>query len=136
MNYYQVLPFAVAIIENDNCCVLLGQHPDSPRKPYPLHWDLPGGKLENNETPEECIIREIKEETGFDAVSLELFDIYHHDGKDPNCTNKLPSLGICYKASVSGVLQPSEMEQMQWVSRENIGNFKKTPWTEYFLNKM
>lgn len=28
-------------------------------------WDLPGGGRENNETPDECVIREVQEEFGF-----------------------------------------------------------------------
>jgi 8-oxo-dGTP pyrophosphatase MutT (NUDIX family) len=32
-------------------------------------WELPGGKLELNETPEDCLTREIEEETGL-AISV------------------------------------------------------------------
>ena len=35
-------------------------------------WVGPGGKLEKNESPEECIIREVMEETGLNLKSLHL----------------------------------------------------------------
>jgi 8-oxo-dGTP diphosphatase len=38
---------------------------DKPTIPWPAHWDLPGGGREANETPTECITREIAEEFEF-----------------------------------------------------------------------
>ena len=42
------------------------------RGPYTGLFDLPGGSPEPNETPEETLIREIKEETNCDVVSYTL----------------------------------------------------------------
>jgi 8-oxo-dGTP diphosphatase len=40
----------------------------APRMAYrPGHWDLPGGHLSPNETIEECLHREIAEETGLEV---------------------------------------------------------------------
>jgi len=35
-------------------------------------WNFPGGGMEGNETPEEACIREVKEETGYDAEVIRL----------------------------------------------------------------
>jgi 8-oxo-dGTP diphosphatase len=49
-----------AIIINPFDQVLVTQR--SPLMPLPLKWEFPGGKIEENETAEESLIREIKEE--------------------------------------------------------------------------
>jgi ADP-ribose pyrophosphatase YjhB (NUDIX family) len=33
-------------------------------------WELPGGRLEIGETPEQCVVREIAEETGWAVTAL------------------------------------------------------------------
>lgn len=49
-----------AVIFNERKEVLIGQRPEG--KDLALLWEFPGGKLEEGETVEECIRREIKEE--------------------------------------------------------------------------
>lgn len=49
-------------------------------------WELPGGRIEVGESPEQCVVREFREETGLPVVAAEIVDvwIYHVDsvGKD------------------------------------------------------
>lgn len=45
-------------------------------------WNLPGGGLEAGESPWEGVIREVKEETGFDVEVMKLSGIYSKPDKD------------------------------------------------------
>lgn len=61
-----VLVSAVALIDRDGR-VLLAQRPAG--KAMAGLWEFPGGKVEQGETPEAALIRELKEELGIDTWS-------------------------------------------------------------------
>jgi 8-oxo-dGTP diphosphatase len=46
---------------------------DKPDIPFPNHWDLIGGHLEAGETPEQALVREVKEEIGIDLEQFQSF---------------------------------------------------------------
>jgi 8-oxo-dGTP diphosphatase len=50
---------ACAIIEHDGK-ILAAQRSETMN--MPLKWEFPGGKLESGETPEACLVREVREE--------------------------------------------------------------------------
>ena len=63
------------IFINDNNEILLFLRDDKPSIPFPNMWDLPGGHVEENETPEQSIVREMKEELELDIKECELFSV-------------------------------------------------------------
>ena len=60
----------LAILVEDQIVTILRD--DVPGIPWPGHWDLPGGGSEVGETPEECVLRELKEELGLYLVPQDL----------------------------------------------------------------
>ncbi|MCU0413975.1 MAG: NUDIX domain-containing protein [Ignavibacteriaceae bacterium] len=67
---------AAIIFENDEGELLLYLRDNKPGIPFPLHWDLFGGHVEKGETPEEALIREVKEELGYDLQDYKFFRDY------------------------------------------------------------
>lgn len=53
---------AAIILESERFGILLMLRDDKSWIPFPNHWDIFGGHVEEGETPEEALIREIKEE--------------------------------------------------------------------------
>lgn len=61
---------AVAVIINGKGQVLLTQRHEPARPSVHLHWQLPGGGVEKNESIEDACVREAYEETGFKVKLL------------------------------------------------------------------
>jgi 8-oxo-dGTP pyrophosphatase MutT (NUDIX family) len=52
-------------------------------------WDLPKGKIDAGESPEECAVREVQEETGIGEVALKDFLLITHHTYEENGTSIL-----------------------------------------------
>lgn len=72
---------ASIIFVNQSGQVLLFLRDDNKEIPYPNCWDILGGHVEPNETPKECIVREIREEIGLELKSPKLFNVYPMDDR-------------------------------------------------------
>ena len=62
---------AAIILDHDK--VLIAQREEGTNMEF--KWEFPGGKLEGDETPEQCLIREIKEELDMVIEPIEIEDL-------------------------------------------------------------
>ena len=70
------------ILENRGGKILLQLRDNKPGLPYPDCWGTFGGQIEEGETPEEAIRREIKEELNYELSDPEYFGNFPFDGYD------------------------------------------------------
>lgn len=103
-----------AVIENENneiLCALRSQNMSSPG-----FWEFPGGKIEPNETINEALIRELKEELNcIVEPENEIFNDYTHEY--PHIIVRLITVRC---KIVEGEPTPTEHEKLFWSSKENI----------------
>ena len=103
-----VLVSAVALVDIEGR-VLLAERPAG--KSMAGMWEFPGGKIEAGETPEACLIRELKEELAIDVHEscLAPFTFVTHDYGD---FRLLMLLYLCRKWK--GIAMPAEGQRLQW----------------------
>ena len=100
---------SIALINNENE-ILLSKRPE--KKHLSGFWEFPGGKLEKNETPENCLVREIKEEIGVNLKDVCFSPLTFSLNKYDNF-NILLLLYICQE--YVGVVSPNENQNMKWL---------------------
>ena len=79
---------------------------------------LPGGKLECDETPNECFTRELKEELNCEFQSARFFGAY------VSKENGIDRINAAFIVKIKGDPQPnSEIERIEWLTAKDIDKF-------------
>jgi 8-oxo-dGTP diphosphatase len=119
-----VLVVACALVDADNR-VLIAQRPEG--KSLAGLWEFPGGKVEAGETPEEALIRELREELGVETqvpclapltFASHAYDSFH----------LLMPLYVCRR--FTGTPQPREAQALKWVRANRLREFPMPPADE------
>ncbi len=119
-----VLVSAVALVDGDGR-VLLAQRPEG-RSMAGL-WEFPGGKVEDGETPEAALIRELKEELAIDVSEscLAPFAFASHAYDD---FHLLMPLYVCRRWE--GQVTPTEGQDLKWVRPVRMRDLAMPPADE------
>jgi 8-oxo-dGTP diphosphatase len=116
-----VLVVAAALIDGERR-VLLAQRPAG--KAMAGLWEFPGGKVEDHETPEQALVRELREELAIDVnvADLEPLAFASHSYDD---FHLLMPLFDC--VAWSGEITPREGQAVAWVTAEDLDRYPMPP---------
>ena len=116
-----VLVSAVALIDPDDR-VLLAQRPEG--KSMAGLWEFPGGKVEQGETPEEALIRELQEELGINTWESCLAPLTFASHRYDDFHLLMP-LYICRKWE--GIVTAREGQNLRWVRPDALRDYPMPP---------
>jgi len=89
---------------------------------YKDWWEFPGGKIEPGETPEEALVREIKEELATDITVDKYITTIEYDYPEFHLVMD------CYWCSIkSGELTLLEHEAAKWLPLDNLNQVNWLP---------
>lgn len=86
------------------------------------YWEFPGGRIEKNETAENCLERELREELSVETEIVDFIGVSIYEYSDK--TIKLIAFTVKIK---SGELKIIDHDKFEWILVEDIANYKFSP---------
>ena len=134
MQSYKIPVSSLVLIHTADLQILLMERADKPG-----YWQSVTGSTELGETPRQAAIREVKEETGLDALAYDfqdwqasnVYEIYPHwrHRYAPGVTHNTEHLfGLCLPAPLAVQLAPDEHLHYEWIDWREAAK-KVFSWT-------
>jgi 8-oxo-dGTP diphosphatase len=94
-------------------------------------WEFPGGKLEPDESPDECLVREFQEELGIQIRVGQILDVIFH--RYPERTVLL----LFYACElIDGEPRPLGCEELAWVDKKELSTLDWVPADWPFVRQL
>lgn len=136
-----------AVLVSKDKKVLLGKVRDG--GVYPNCWHIPGGGVDGDETKDQALIREVKEEVGIDINGLEQVLLSDTDtgtaqkvDKDDGETYEIEMSFNTYRIDLPlnsddiEVSLDDDLKEYRWVALDDLGDYKHTPPSEKLFTKL
>ena len=128
---------SLCYIEKDNCYLML--HRVKKENDYNKDkWIGIGGKFEETESPEDCVKREVLEETGLTLISAEYRGIVTFVSTDKGHTDKGQTysefMHLFWSNDFSGNLLECDEGNLEWVEKSKMNDLPHWEGDEIFLD--
>ncbi len=124
-----MIEVVVGIIRNDLGDVFIAKRQKN--QFMPDFWELPGGKVERNESHHVALKRELFEETGIKVIKCSLTQTIHQQYPD-----KTINLSVYKIEEYSGIPSGKEGQEYSWCSIDDFMNFKLLPTMWKIIKKI
>ena len=116
MKIKQIKVVAGLILQNDK--LLICQRPNF--KEHPLKWEFPGGKIKNDESNKEALIREMNEELSINIINCEELISYNFNYKE---LNKKVFIYFYLVNNFSGNVLNNFHKELKWIEIKDIREY-------------